>query len=73
MAAPLFLLQNLLLIQQNEEFYFKNIVNLIVPLLVILFIYLFILGDSICKQLNLQLFAQRYRINWRHNSIYVYS
>ena len=28
-----------LLIQQNEEFYFQNIVNLLVPLLVIFYLF----------------------------------
>jgi hypothetical protein len=41
-----------LLIQKNESFYFQNVANLIVPLLVIIFYYIN-LGDSFRKQLNL--------------------
>lgn len=59
-----------LLIQQDEEFYLQNVLNLIVPLLVILIINL---GDSFREQLNMQPLHEHYRFSWRLNSFYVHS
>lgn len=59
-----------LLIQQDEEFYLQNVLNLIVPLLVIFYL---ILGDSFRKQLNMQPFYEHHRPCWRYNRIHVHS